>query len=201
MKKVKEKKYVATLAGQEHVVNIGPGDQITLDGILCPAHLESIDGDTLFSLLLCNASHEVFVERRRNKYYVVVEGNRYEVVIEDEALRHVSRPSVAALQAEGQTTVTSPMPGIVVAVLAQEGERVQAGEGVAILEAMKMENEIRAPRGGVVQSVQVAPGQTVNQNEVLVTIGASESPLPETGNSDQEKPPASPGDRRFPRPA
>jgi pyruvate carboxylase subunit B len=121
---------------------------------------------------LCNVSHEVFVEQHGNRYYVVVEGNRYEALVEDEALRRTGRPSITVIQAEGRTSVTSPMPGIVVAILVQEGEYVQAGDGVAILEAMKMENEIRAPYDGVVQSVHAAPGQTVNQNEILITIGA-----------------------------
>jgi len=169
-------KYIATIAGQEHTVAIESGDQITLDGAPCAAHLESIDGDALFSLLLRNTSHEVFVERHGKKYHVVVEGNRYEVLVEDELFRRASGPGIATRQEGGRTPVTSPMPGIVVAVLVQKGQHVRVGEGVAILEAMKMENEIRAPCDGVVQSIHVTPGQTVNQNEVMVTIGAPDEP-------------------------
>ena len=167
-------KYIAKVLGQEHTVAVESDDQITVDGSPCAAHLEAIDGEALFSLLIGNASHEVFVERHGNRYYVVVEGKRYEVQVEDAALWRIGQPGTAARQEVGEAAVTSPMPGIVVTVLAQEGQLVQAGDGVVILEAMKMENEIREPCGGIVKSVRVAAGQTVNQNEVMLTIGASE---------------------------
>jgi biotin carboxyl carrier protein len=64
------------------------------------------------------------------------------------------------------------MPGIVVDVLVEEGQAVQTGDRLAILEAMKMENEIQAPCTGVVESVHVVPGQTVNLKDVIVSIGA-----------------------------
>jgi biotin carboxyl carrier protein len=63
------------------------------------------------------------------------------------------------------------MPGLVVGVPAKVGEPVKMGQGVVILEAMKMENEIRAPRDGVVKAVRVAPGQAVEQGQVLAVIG------------------------------
>jgi biotin carboxyl carrier protein len=61
---------------------------------------------------------------------------------------------------------------VVVAVLVKAGQFVKTGQGLAILEAMKMENEIRAPRNGLVEKVHVAPGQRVSQNDILVHIGA-----------------------------
>jgi pyruvate carboxylase subunit B len=66
------------------------------------------------------------------------------------------------------------MPGVVVDVLVEPGQVVRAGDGVAILEAMKMENEIRAPRDGVVHSVHVASGQAVSLDDVIAQIGAPE---------------------------
>jgi pyruvate carboxylase subunit B len=63
------------------------------------------------------------------------------------------------------------MPGVVVAVLVQMGQEVRSGEGLLILEAMKMENEIRATRSGAVEAVYVAPGQRVSQDDLLLRIG------------------------------
>ena len=63
------------------------------------------------------------------------------------------------------------MPGRVVRVLVNEGDKVEEGQGVAVVEAMKMENEIPAPRAGTVHSVNVEPGQTVEGGGVLVVIG------------------------------
>jgi biotin carboxyl carrier protein len=62
------------------------------------------------------------------------------------------------------------MPGLVVAVLVEEGQAVQSGEGVVILESMKMENEIRAPRTGIVTEVAVVPGQRLQQEDLLLRI-------------------------------
>jgi pyruvate carboxylase subunit B len=63
------------------------------------------------------------------------------------------------------------MPGLVVRLLVREGEQVQAGAGLVVLEAMKMENELKAPRAGVVQGIRVAPGQTVEKGAVLLQLG------------------------------
>ena len=165
--------YLVKVLGRERSVTIEVDDQVTLDGTPCAAHLESIDGQSLFSLLICNASHEVSVDPHGNRYYVLVDGARYEVQVEDAALVQAGRVVTAPDQDEGEVTVTSPMPGIVVAVLVEQGQRVQAGDGMLILEAMKMENELRAPCNGTVLCVHVTPGQTVNQKEVLLIIEAS----------------------------
>jgi pyruvate carboxylase subunit B len=63
------------------------------------------------------------------------------------------------------------MPGLVVAVPVSEGQAVKAGQGIVILAAMKMENELRAPADGVVRAIRVAPGDAVDQGQALVVIG------------------------------
>jgi pyruvate carboxylase subunit B len=165
--------YLVKVLGRELSVTIEADDQLVLDGTPFAAHLESIDGQALYSLLICNGSHEVSVEPHGNRYYVLVDGTRYEVQVEDAALVRAGRAVTVPDQDEGEVTVASPMPGIVVAVLVEQGQQVRAGEGMLILEAMKMENELRAPCNGTVLCVHVMPGQTVNQKEVLVTIEAS----------------------------
>jgi biotin carboxyl carrier protein len=67
--------------------------------------------------------------------------------------------------------VKAPIPGLITRVFVEPGATVQAGQRLLVLEAMKMENEVRAPRGGVVQQVNVHPGQSVNLSEVMVEIG------------------------------
>jgi biotin carboxyl carrier protein len=66
--------------------------------------------------------------------------------------------------------VKSPMPGKVVRLLVKSGDEIKTGQGVAVVEAMKMENELRAPRGGTVQEVRVREGQAVEAGETLVSI-------------------------------
>jgi len=77
-------------------------------------------------------------------------------------------PSKAA--AAGTGAIQAIMPGTIVRILIKEGDRVAAGDVVLVLEAMKMENELRAPAGGVVKALHVAPGQAVEMNAVLAEI-------------------------------
>ncbi|MGH7731018.1 MAG: acetyl-CoA carboxylase biotin carboxyl carrier protein subunit, partial [Candidatus Eiseniibacteriota bacterium] len=101
-------------------------------------------------------------------------GERVEVDVVDERTREIrARTSQARAPASGGL-VQAPMPGLVVRVEVAAGQRVETGAGLVVVEAMKMENELRAPRPGVVETVHVAAGQTVEKGAPLVTLG----PLP-----------------------
>ncbi len=163
-------KYVATVDGQAFRVGLAEDGRVTLGGEAVEVDLQSIDGGFHYSLLVGAASHEVFVERCEDVCTVTIDGQRFKVEIEDERARRAGARR-AAVEEAGGSEVVSPMPGVVVAVLVEAGQEVRAGEGLLILEAMKMENEIRAPRSGVVEAVEVAAGQRVSQDDVLVRIG------------------------------
>jgi len=70
----------------------------------------------------------------------------------------------------GEVNIKSPMPGLIVAVRVELGQTVKAGDTVVILESMKMQNELKASKDGTVGTVHVQPGQTVEQNKILLTI-------------------------------
>jgi pyruvate carboxylase subunit B len=165
--------YLATVDGQEYSITLEE-DRLMLDGKPVQVDLQSIDGGFHYSLLVGAASHEVFVERCEDVCFVTLGGQRYRVKVEDALSRRLGerRAAVEATEGRGEVDVLSPMPGVVVAVLVQAGQDVRTGEGLLILEAMKMENEIRAPRTGVVEAVHVTPGQRVSQDDVLLRIGS-----------------------------
>jgi biotin carboxyl carrier protein len=167
-------KYIATTDGQEYCIELEEPGVVTVNGARHQVDLQSIDGGFHYSLLVGAASLEVFVERCDDLCFVTIEGQRYQVQVEDERLRQAGRRREAVLEL-GEAEVTSPMPGLVVAVLVEAGQPIRAGEGLLILEAMKMENEIRAPRSGVVERVNVTPGQRVSRDDILVRIGAPEA--------------------------
>lgn len=75
-----------------------------------------------------------------------------------------------ALEAQGRQQVVAPMPGKVVRVLVKAGDRVETGQGLLVVEAMKMQNEIRSPKGGTVERLHVKEGQLVNAGEVLAWV-------------------------------
>jgi acetyl/propionyl-CoA carboxylase alpha subunit len=114
--------------------------------------------------------------------WVLVDGRPYEINFDGELRWIRSYLGVHVLAVRDQAVsngmprsrdgrVKAPIPGKITRVLAREGEQVQAGDPLVILEAMKMENEIRAPRDGILGQFQVAPGEGVTAGQVLVEIG------------------------------
>jgi len=74
------------------------------------------------------------------------------------------------VEAEGRQQIVAPMPGKVVRLLVQQGEKVEAGRGLLVVEAMKMQNEIRSPKTGTVERLLVTDGQAVNAGEVVAVV-------------------------------
>jgi len=164
-------KYAVTVGDQTLTVEIDQADQVIVDGQSRHVDLKSIDGDSLFSLLLDNHSFEIFVERRGHDYQIMLDGEMHIVRVEDERLARLAEIGSRSGKPMGEVMIKAPMPGLVIAVPAEAGEPVKVGDGLVILEAMKMENEIRAPRDGMVKSVRVSAGEAVEKDQVLVVIG------------------------------
>lgn len=180
--------YVATLAGEKYRIRIDQNGGVVVNDLPRTTHLESIN-ESLYSLLIGSKSYEILVEPGEDRYTVIVEGNRYEVQVSGEQAppmvgredrkRSEARTIPATTLGEpmgqlregaGAGAVTSPMTGVLVEFLVEEGKRVKAGEGVAILEAMKTRNVIRAPRDGIVKKIRVAVGQTVRMDYVIMEV-------------------------------
>jgi biotin carboxyl carrier protein len=99
---------------------------------------------------------------------VTVNGVSFEIALRDpKQLRHQTGTGE---DSAGPASITSPMPGKLVKLLVAEGDSVKEGQGVAVVEAMKMQNELRALKSGTVERVRVVEGQSVNAGEVLLTI-------------------------------
>jgi biotin carboxyl carrier protein len=121
----------------------------------------------IFSVLLNGRSIEVKVVDSPDGYYVDLAGQRSVVQVRDpRSLVPPGRRGVG----EGRQTINAPMPGKVVRVLVREGDRVEAGDGLVVVEAMKMQNELKAPRSAKVTQVKTAVGATVGMGEMLVVI-------------------------------
>jgi biotin carboxyl carrier protein len=99
---------------------------------------------------------------------VIVNGQRLTVTLQDP--KRLSHNAGAAGQAGGRAVLTSPMPGKVVRVLCAAGDEVAEGQGILVVEAMKMQNEVQSPKTGKVAEIKVTEGQTVNAGEVLAVV-------------------------------
>ena len=122
-------------------------------------------GPGVASLLVDGKSYEI---RRESDTVVFVGGRRYGVSIED-SRSWQGRKRRESSQA-GPQRLTASMPGKVVRVLAEEGQAIEAGQGIVVIEAMKMQNEIKSPRPGVLQKITAREGVNVNPGEVLAII-------------------------------
>ena len=141
-------RYTAVLAGREIEVDVRES------------------GPHAMSLLVGPRSHEVALERVEGGYRVAIGGDVLDVGLV-EAARGAAAPRRGA---GGPARVKAPMPGKIVRLLVSAGDEVEAGRGLVVMEAMKMENEIRAPRAGRVKEAPVREGQTVETGALLVLL-------------------------------
>lgn len=146
----------------------GDGWIVTMDGRPVPVDFTRV-GDR-WSMLVGDASYEVAIEsRRQGRHIVHVDGHVVPVTLRAPG-RGRSDTSGDGTSATGPVSIVAPMPGRVVKVLVAPGDVVLAHQGLVVVEAMKMENELRAPRAGTVADVRVREGAPVDANVVLVVI-------------------------------
>jgi biotin carboxyl carrier protein len=140
---------------------------ITLDGRRVDADVREVASNT-FSILLNGGAFELRVMPRLDGS-LQVQTNREEFLVEVLDPR-AWRGRHSAGEAEGRQQVVAPMPGKIVRVLIQEGDMVEAGQALLVVEAMKMQNEIRSPKNGKVEGLRVKEGQPVNAGEILAWV-------------------------------
>jgi pyruvate carboxylase subunit B len=104
----------------------------------------------------------------RGEWDVHVDGRRFAVEVVDERTRSINEMTGGSQAVRGPKPVRAPMPGLIVRIEVAEGDTVGTGQGIVIVEAMKMENELKADGGGVVSRIHVVAGQTVDKGTVLV---------------------------------
>jgi biotin carboxyl carrier protein len=157
------------------------GGRVVVDGRAVEAHLAPVPGTPLHHLLLGGLSWTIAAQALEGlgadggtPLILGAVGERFEVEAVDERTRQIRALTGARRPVAGGGTVTAPMPGLVVRVEVEPGQRVEAGVGLVVVEAMKMENELRAPRPAVVAAVHVAPGQAVEKGAPLVTLESVE---------------------------
>jgi pyruvate carboxylase subunit B len=158
-------------ADQPHEVVV-VSDAVTVDGNLVVGRVAEVEGTPVRMVTIGDEVHRVVVRRgaQRGDYTLWVDGYRFDVEALDErtsAIREISKLSAAA---SGPAPLVAPMPGLIVRVNAKTGDKVAQGQGLVVMEAMKMENELRAQAAGTVKSVNVTPGTAVEKGTVLIEM-------------------------------
>ena len=163
-------KYQTTVNGTSFEVEITPEGEVLVNGKPRSVDFLSL-GATLYSVIMETDSHQVLIDNvEGTEYEVLIGGRQYSVDVLDERALLLGSRRGGLDSDSGEVSIKSPMPGLIVAVPVEEGEAVTKGQTVVILESMKMQNELKAPRDGTIQRISVAAGDSVEQKKVLVTI-------------------------------
>lgn len=164
-------KYVTTIGDREYIVEILDERHITIDGKPYTVDFDSISDQPVYSLLVDGHSYEAYVYTVEEEgLQVLLHGSLYPALVEDEREKRLRAQSGSGVAERGEFHLKAPMPGLVVALPVGEGQAVAKGEVLVILESMKMQNELKAPRDGTVARIRIAVGDSVEQRQTLLSV-------------------------------
>jgi biotin carboxyl carrier protein len=148
------------------------GEHVTVDGERVVARIEDLPGTPLQLLTVGKQQEKVYARRgaERGNLEISVGGYRFALEALDERSKVIRELSGASSKARGSGNLTAPMPGLIVRVSVKEGDPVRAGQGLVVMEAMKMENELRASTDGVIKRVVATPGTAVEKGALLLEL-------------------------------
>jgi biotin carboxyl carrier protein len=163
-------RYFVTIAGREVEVDL-TGATPVVDGTPVNAQLAALPGTETRHLLVDGRSQSITAAPgdRRGRWTIGIGAERFAADAVDERTRAIREMTGGGADVADKT-VLAPMPGLVVKVEVEVGQAVRAGQGVIVVEAMKMENELKAPSDGVVARIEVKPGQTVDKGATLLVL-------------------------------
>lgn len=163
-------RYVASVGNREYLVEIVDDQHVLVDGVPYEVDFESIQQQPVYSLLVDGKSFESYVFPGDDAWQVLLRGVLYEVVVEDERERRLRSAARSRIAEHAEFHLRAPMPGLVVSVPVAEGQAVQKGDVLVILESMKMQNELRSPRAGTVTRLRVKQGDSVELKQTLLSV-------------------------------
>ncbi len=164
-------KYATTIGGKTFRVEVVDDHHIILDGEPYTVDFTAIGNQPVYSLLINGRSLEAHAVPLEDGWQILLHGKMFEARVEDEQAIRVRALAHGAADNPGEYQLRAPMPGLAVGIPVAVGDTIVKGTTLVILESMKMQNELRSQKDGVVQEIRISPGQTVEQNQVLVVVG------------------------------
>ena len=164
-------KYQVTVGAQEVDVLLH-GGVATVDGVSTEVRLSEVEGTPVRMVTIGDEVHRVVARKgaTRGKFTLWIDGFRFEAEALDERTRAIRALSGAVAGPTGPAPLIAPMPGMIIRVAVQVGDVVQPGQSLVVMEAMKMENELRAIAAGTVKAVLAQPGTAVEKGAVLLEL-------------------------------
>jgi biotin carboxyl carrier protein len=163
--------YTIQINGTPIEVQIDQANEISVEGI-SGYQIDWVEVDpNRFSLLLNGKSYSMTLEQREDGSFIAnINGKEYHCTVEDERSKRLREYIVKEEGTDGPIEITAPMPGMVIEINVQEGAVISESQPLAVLEAMKMENEIRSNTKGTIIKIHIQTGQAVEKGQPLVTI-------------------------------
>jgi biotin carboxyl carrier protein len=164
-------RYVVDVNGVRHDVTVD-GLYATVAGLSDPATLCPANGTPLRMLQIGDRVVCVMARRGEGKgtFTLDIEGHTYTVEALNERTRAIRDMTAKSAAASGPAPLKAPMPGLIVRINTAVGKRVEAGDGLVVMEAMKMENELRASAAGIVKAIHIVVGTAVEKGALLVEL-------------------------------
>lgn len=171
---LKANEFQVNVGGTVHSVELLSEKTVQVDGRIYSFDMVQGTQQSL-SMLLNETAFEIFMlgftrDNEDKCLQFSIEGNYYDVIVEDRRSLLRKRMLLARPHSTGVQEVRAPMPGKVVRIEVKIGDTVKAGVGLLVLEAMKMENEIKSLFAGIIGAVHVSPGKVVEKGELLLTL-------------------------------
>ena len=163
-------KYVTTVEGREYIVDILDDHRISVDGVIYQVDFMPVGDQQVYSLVVDGKSVDAHVYPNEDIWQVIFQGNLFSATVEDEREKRL-RAALGGKVAEHEDYhLKAPMPGMVISIPVEEGQMIQKGDVLVILESMKMQNELRSPRDGKVTRLRVKIGDRVEQKETMLSV-------------------------------
>jgi biotin carboxyl carrier protein len=163
-------RYITTIGEREFQIEIIDEHTLLVNGVRYHIDFESVSEQPVYSLLLDGKSFESYVYQGDEALQVLLRGAHYQATVEDERekrLRSAARSSVAE---HAEFHLRAPMPGLVVATPVSEGQLVNKGDVLVVLESMKMQNELKSPRSGTISRLRIKVGDSVELKQTLLSV-------------------------------
>lgn len=164
--------YIAEIDGKEHRIEIEKNEK-NLYSIIIGDKKYNVDvvhsEHSIYSLILNGKSYEIDLDAKDGVYNILIKGEHYVVNVINEKKKEL-RTKSREHTVEGKQSIITEMPGKVVKILAQKGQEVKRNQGLIVIEAMKMENELKSPKDGKVIEINTSEGETVESGITLMVI-------------------------------
>ncbi len=176
--------YNVSIAGRTYVVTIDQ-DGVRLNGTPVDAQLAKVSGDAVSGRCVVQVNDQAraveyrYVTRPETPpvWNVSADGVATDALVLDDRERHIREMVAATAQSRGPEPVKAPMPGMVVKLDVSVGDVVEVGQGVVVVEAMKMENELRSKSAGVVAAIHIRSGEAVEKDQILIEFSSPQDGL------------------------